>query len=418
MATSNFAQLIGVFCMLCAKNTLSIPIIMAHSAGVNFSFNEFTRCNTSDILCVNDATISGHKIHLTNKTMGRVVYSHTIQLSSIASFTTDIRFVMKYYNRRPDDQGGDGIAFFMTSKEIATIFHSVDEYSGLPGNGSISDNTLAVEFSGYNRRANSRVYFFVGSNHPIQTYNYTHLNFSLNDGKLWNAHIDCNVRKNYMQIFLFNTSNSSMSQRDPILAFPFDCFKFLPDNFVVGISAADSYYSSETHTILSWSFNTTTKIKRSSTKMIFLTTVGFFLCLTGAVVIYSLFANRKKKRAMGSSNAQTCEDKEIEISMLVDQGPSRYKLEDLKAVTNNFSETLKLGQGEFGGVYKGVIGEANDVVAVKRISQGSRQGLKEFISEISIVSRVKHRNLVQLLGWCHEKGELLLVYEYICPMEA
>ncbi|XP_059077197.1 L-type lectin-domain containing receptor kinase IX.1-like [Cryptomeria japonica] len=187
-------------------NSLSIPMFMAESARGNFTFKEFTRCNTSNILCVNDATISGHKIHLTN---------NTIDHHKVANETT----------------------------------------GGLPGNGNFLDIMLAVKFSRFYR---ARVSFQVGSNYPIQICNSTNLNDSLNDGKLWNAHIDCN-----------------------------------------------------------------------------------------------------------------------------------------------------LGQGGFGGVYKGV----------KRLSSASHKGrdrgLKEFISEISIVSRVRHRNLVQLLGWCHEKGELLLVYHYM-----
>ncbi|XP_057832260.2 L-type lectin-domain containing receptor kinase IX.1-like [Cryptomeria japonica] len=418
MATSNIAQLIGVFCVLCALNTLSIPICMAESAGVNFGFNEFTRCNTSNILCVNDATISGHKVHLTNNTnvqvsnntSGRIVYNQTIGISSIASFTTDIQFAMKYYNLSRDDQGGEGIAFFMASKEIATIARSADYYSGLPGNGyKLSPKMVGVEFYCY--IYNCSIYTDVAGYLPSESYNKTYLNQTLNDGALWNSRIEYNDIEKYLQIFLTNASKTSMSQKDLVFAFPFDFSKYLPDNLVVGISAS-AQNSSQTHTILSWSFNTKAKTRKSSTKIIIVTIVGVFCCLAGALMIWKLFSIGKKRR-LESRSRQTCENDEIEISMLVDQGPCRYKLEDLKAGTNNFSETQKLGQGGFGGVYKGVTGEANEVVAIKRISQGSRQGMKEFISEISIVSRVRHRNLVQLLGWCHEKGELLLVYEYM-----
>lgn len=52
-------------------------------------------------------------------------------------------------------------------------------------------------------------------------------------------------------------------------------------------------------------------------------------------------------------------------------------------------------------------------IAVKRVSKGSKQGKKEYVSEVKIISRLRHRNLVQLIGWCHEEGELLLVYEFL-----
>ncbi|KAE8652365.1 hypothetical protein Csa_022165 [Cucumis sativus] len=81
--------------------------------------------------------------------------------------------------------------------------------------------------------------------------------------------------------------------------------------------------------------------------------------------------------------------------------------------TNNFSKERKLGQGGFGAVYRGYIPDIDLSVAVKKISRGSRQGRKEYITEVKIISRLRHRNLVQLIGWCHDKGEFLLVYEFM-----
>ncbi|TVU49169.1 hypothetical protein EJB05_00465, partial [Eragrostis curvula] len=72
----------------------------------------------------------------------------------------------------------------------------------------------------------------------------------------------------------------------------------------------------------------------------------------------------------------------------------------------------KLGEGGFGSVYKGYLKEtSHQAVAIKRVSKGSKQGRKEYASEVRIISRLRHRNLVQLIGWCHGGGELLLVYE-------
>ncbi|XAR53001.1 Non-specific serine/threonine protein kinase [Bertholletia excelsa] len=65
------------------------------------------------------------------------------------------------------------------------------------------------------------------------------------------------------------------------------------------------------------------------------------------------------------------------------------------------------------GVYKGFLKELNTRVAVKRISRGSKQGTTEYVSEVKIIISLRHRNLVQLMGWCHEKRELLLVYEFM-----
>ncbi|CAN0865076.1 L-type lectin-domain containing receptor kinase IX.1 [Linum grandiflorum] len=92
-------------------------------------------------------------------------------------------------------------------------------------------------------------------------------------------------------------------------------------------------------------------------------------------------------------------------------GPKRFSYRELSRATRNFSE--KLGEGGFGGVYKGIVSVTGSEIAVKRVSRTSRQGKKEYISEVRIISRLRHRNLVQLIGWCHEKNELLLVYEFL-----
>ncbi|XP_031132016.1 L-type lectin-domain containing receptor kinase IX.1-like [Ipomoea triloba] len=94
-------------------------------------------------------------------------------------------------------------------------------------------------------------------------------------------------------------------------------------------------------------------------------------------------------------------------------GPKNFSYCELASATNNFSEERKLGEGGFGGVYSGFLRDLNMDVAVKRVSSHSKQGIEEYTSEVKIISQLRHRNLVPLHGWCHENGELLLVYEYM-----
>uniref|UniRef100_A0A803M989 non-specific serine/threonine protein kinase n=1 Tax=Chenopodium quinoa TaxID=63459 RepID=A0A803M989_CHEQI len=93
--------------------------------------------------------------------------------------------------------------------------------------------------------------------------------------------------------------------------------------------------------------------------------------------------------------------------------PHRYSYKELYVATKGCKNSELLGVGGFGKVYKGVLPAINRQVAVKRVSHDSRQGMKEFVAEISSLRRLRHRNLVQLLGYCRRKGELLLVYEYM-----
>ncbi|XP_077245935.1 uncharacterized protein LOC143885627 [Tasmannia lanceolata] len=80
--------------------------------------------------------------------------------------------------------------------------------------------------------------------------------------------------------------------------------------------------------------------------------------------------------------------------------------------TNNFSDANKLGQGGFGPVYKGKLTGGKEI-AVKRLSKSSGQGLEEFKNEVVLISKLQHRNLVKLLGYCIEGEEKMLVYEYM-----
>lgn len=93
-------------------------------------------------------------------------------------------------------------------------------------------------------------------------------------------------------------------------------------------------------------------------------------------------------------------------------GPRIFTYKELTAATKEFSSEELLGRGAFGSVYKGTLSDGS-VVAVKQIAHDSNQGEREFLAEVSIISRIRHRNLVQLQGWCHEKGNLLLVYDFM-----
>uniref|UniRef100_A0ACD5TBC2 Uncharacterized protein n=1 Tax=Avena sativa TaxID=4498 RepID=A0ACD5TBC2_AVESA len=98
---------------------------------------------------------------------------------------------------------------------------------------------------------------------------------------------------------------------------------------------------------------------------------------------------------------------EFEIWM----GPRRFSYRELAIATKFFSKEEKLGQGWYGAVYKGYLKETNVHVAVKRVFKGSQRGEMEYVAEVRVISQLRHRNLLQLVGWCHDNNDLLLVYE-------
>ncbi|KAI5657860.1 hypothetical protein M9H77_26653 [Catharanthus roseus] len=90
----------------------------------------------------------------------------------------------------------------------------------------------------------------------------------------------------------------------------------------------------------------------------------------------------------------------------------KFRYVDIQLATNNFDKKLIIGSGGFGIVYKGTLRDKRKV-AVKRGVPGSRQGLPEFHTEITILSKIRHRHLVSLVGYCEEQSEMILVYEYM-----
>lgn len=90
----------------------------------------------------------------------------------------------------------------------------------------------------------------------------------------------------------------------------------------------------------------------------------------------------------------------------------RFTLSEIRAATDNFDDSLVIGVGGFGKVYKGEI-EDGTLAAIKRSNPQSEQGLAEFETEIEMLSKLRHRHLVSLIGFCDEQNEMILVYEFM-----
>ncbi|KAM3284591.1 hypothetical protein P3S67_023390 [Capsicum chacoense] len=90
----------------------------------------------------------------------------------------------------------------------------------------------------------------------------------------------------------------------------------------------------------------------------------------------------------------------------------RFTLAEIKAATNNFDESLVIGVGGFGKVFKAELDDGT-LAAIKRANPQSQQGLKEFETEIEMLSKLRHRHLVSMIGFCDEQNEMILVYEYM-----
>ncbi|OAY57845.1 hypothetical protein MANES_02G129300v8 [Manihot esculenta] len=199
----------------------------------------------------------------------------------------------------------------------------------------------------------------------------------------------------------------------PLLSTAIDLSPVFMDSMYVGFSSSTGTLASY-HYILGWSFNRSgpaqsldvSKLpslppKRESSKKLDLRIMVPSVTASIVLIIASGVVYRRKRFE------ELHEDWEQEY------GPQRFSYKDLYKATRGFKDKEQLGFGGFGSVYKGVLPSSNTQVAVKKVSHDSQQGIKEFVSEIVSMGRLRHRNLVQLLGYCRRKGELLLVYDYM-----
>ncbi|KAL9995146.1 putative protein kinase RLK-Pelle-L-LEC family [Helianthus debilis subsp. tardiflorus] len=192
-------------------------------------------------------------------------------------------------------------------------------------------------------------------------------------------------------------------------------------NICIGDHVASTGDLFQKNNVRSWMFDSTEiKVDQSKEQTKTGLTVGLIAGTLVIVIVLAVVVWWRKKNngakvvKLGSSGNELGSVVEINNKFEMEATmPRRFSYGELAQSTADFAETQMLGAGGFGGVYKGFLKDSSRYVAVKRVSKTSNQGIKEYATEVKIISRLRHRNLVQLIGWCHDKGELLVVYEFL-----
>ncbi|XP_030485191.2 receptor-like protein kinase FERONIA [Cannabis sativa] len=130
--------------------------------------------------------------------------------------------------------------------------------------------------------------------------------------------------------------------------------------------------------------------------------LGLLFCLLS---VKFFFIIRRRRTSLKASSGIT------KASSLPSDLCRHFTIKEIREATGNFDERRVIGFGGFGNVYKGDIDGV--IVAVKRLNPSSKQGAKEFFTEIDMLSKLRHVHLVSLLGYCDDNGEMVLVYEYM-----
>ncbi|KAL3574597.1 hypothetical protein D5086_025210 [Populus alba] len=140
--------------------------------------------------------------------------------------------------------------------------------------------------------------------------------------------------------------------------------------------------------------------------------VGIVLGAIAGAVTLSAVVSLLILRKRSMNYRAVSKTRRVSKASLKIEGVKCFSYAEMALATNNFNSSSQIGQGGYGKVYKGFLADGR-AVAIKRAEETSFQGEREFLTEIELLSRVHHRNLVSLIGFCDEGGEQMLVYEFM-----
>ncbi|XP_057477135.1 L-type lectin-domain containing receptor kinase VIII.1-like [Actinidia eriantha] len=425
---------------------------------------DFGTLTLSSLKLLGDAHLNNGSVRLTrdlavpNSGAGRALYTKPIRFRKpethyLASFSTFFSFSVT--NLNPSSIGG-GLAFVIspdddTIGDAGGYLGLIDATGGPNGVVAVEFDTLMdVEFNDIN---GNHVGLDLNSMVSTQVSNLETIGIDLKSGDLVNSWIDYSGSTRVLNV---SVSYSNLKPKEPLLSLSLDLDPYVSDFMFVGFSGS-TQGSTEIHNIEWWSFtssfdfnskvetsppsppppptatlmnptansanppppsppptesNTTEShtsektskchnqlCKQGPGAVVGVVTAGaFFLALFAIILIWVYSKNFKSVKKSDSLASEI-----IKI-------PKEFSYKELKLASKCFNSTRIIGHGAFGTVYKGILPESGDIVAVKRCSHIG-QGKTEFLSELSIIATLRHRNLVRLQGWCHEKGEILLVYD-------
>ncbi|KAJ7544968.1 hypothetical protein O6H91_09G100700 [Diphasiastrum complanatum] len=336
---------------------------------------------------------------------GRALYSFPVRLLDpfsklVASFSTTFSFNI---SPAADSLYGDGLAFIIVSDryELGGYGFELGIYD--QSRIAAAQHTFAVEFDTHQ---NVEIKDINDNHVGVDLMNATSLvaqdaakaNVILTDGAEKTAWIDYN---GFSQVLEIRLANDDTRPVIPLISSQFNLSEVFDEFMFVGFSAATGG-GDELHTILSWNFSTwgllhSSRYHRSYTGL----AAGLTLGMIVAAVVVAIIAWQALSKRMGSFRMAEEAEKDV---------PQIFAFKEINAATRNFSDAEKLG---LGSVYRGVLPRSGAVVAVKRVACDPSLGMKAFLAEANAIRRLRHRNLVQLQGWCNDGVYLLLIYEFL-----
>ncbi|XP_024933306.3 L-type lectin-domain containing receptor kinase SIT2-like [Ziziphus jujuba] len=422
-----------------------LVIDLVHS-DANFVFNGFSQANLS--LEGDSFVKSNGMLVLTNdssKLLGHAFYPFPLQFRNhrlfdniksassavVSSFSTN--FVFSIVPKYPE-LGGHGLAFVLfSSKDPENCLPN--QYLGLPNFTIITevpirmlavefdivqnfefqdmnDNHVGIDISSLISNISEPAAYFSSNSRNGENGN-KNISIILKNGDPVQAWVDYDSQAKVMNVSISPIGVSKPCQ--PLISFSTELSPVLDEFMYIGFSASTGLLTAA-HNIHGWSFRIGGKAQDLNPKDLptlnsneVVHQKGFKIGITLAriTLVILVISGAIHVLCRIRNEDEILEDWEVEY------GTRRFKYSELYNATRGFGDRNLIGSGGFGRVYRGVIPSTGLEVAVKRIAHDSRQGMKEFVAEITSMGRLRHRNLVQLHGWCRKLNELLLVYDYI-----
>ncbi|XP_065854136.1 L-type lectin-domain containing receptor kinase IX.1-like isoform X2 [Euphorbia lathyris] len=388
---------------------------------LSFNYPDFPP-ETTDILFEGDATADNGAIRLIPRSsysqyrVGKASYAKPFHLYDSSTGTTS-NFVTSF-SFRIDDLDlklSDGFTFFLSSVSYPIPPNSAGAYLGLFNSTAHQNQIIVVEFDTISNSFDPPFSHIGINNGSITSSAYVNWDLSSTTGKEGHVWISYNATTKNLSVFCSYDSDRVYKGYSNV-SYRIDLKEVLPEWVRVGFSAASGPNFEKNFGINTWRFDSdldfveetgSSRNENRKTKSLIGAAGLLFLLIVAGGFGYFL-ARKRSKSALRNSYMLVNMDLERRSS------PIRFTLEELEIATNDFADHMKLGQGASGHVYKGTLSDICRLVAVKKISSTEYvNSEKLFINEIKVISRLMHRNLVQFIGWCHERESLLLVYDFM-----
>ncbi|KAG6504064.1 probable L-type lectin-domain containing receptor kinase S.5 [Zingiber officinale] len=408
---------------------LLILCLIARMRSLEFNYTDFVAENSTDFIFAGGTSIAGGALQITPNSgnqshqSSRVMYSSSFKLHrGNGSALTSINSTFVFNIQPLTHPGGEGFTFLLTNNPALPAGDSSGQWLGAfssQTNGSSLNRTVAVEFDTRRNYAgdldDNHVGLDVNGIPSEGQLSFGAVGINISQGIDVEVIILFDAEEGLVQLLAAMINGSSVISNVFGFSWGLDLSQHLDEDVWVGFSSSTSNLS-QLNKIKSWYFSAVDvesagAKKKKGRQAIWLLVLVAPFCAAAACLFFTLWKKRNRGALRYDRNIVR-RDIELVLEASNDR-PVKFQLSELKIATGNFDPNRQLGRGGFGTVYRGYLKEYDVEVAVKRIQKNSRGGEREFVAEVTTISQLSHRNLVKLIGWCHDAGELLLVYEYL-----